>query len=302
MYKIAVLLTCYNRKAKTIKALDSLLYAEKYYNENNEKEIELIVYFTDDGCTDGTVDAVKHLLYRHELHIINSDGNAYWAGGMRMAWNEACTHGNYQYYLLINDDVVFKKDCFEDLMQTDEYCREHYGIGGCYTGFLASPLDHNKLTYGAEVYKKGIFSSTDLLKPTGKPQKCTMPNANILCVSNTVVESIGILSSDYIHGAADWDYGMRASKAGCPVLTTCGICGYCENDHDSRSLEYSKIKNMTIGERKQFLNRPTIHYTDGFVFFRKYNKIKYLVLKLGYYLNIYTPGIFYYFFVRRNHK
>lgn len=45
----AILITCHNRKNKTLKCLKHL----------SEQNINLDIYLVDDGCTDGTSDAVK---------------------------------------------------------------------------------------------------------------------------------------------------------------------------------------------------------------------------------------------------
>lgn len=297
---IATLLTCHNRKDKTLNAVRSLLVSEESYNSNNDDKVMIDIYLTDDGCTDGTAEAITSITDGHLLKIIKTDGNAYWAGGMRAAWKEAVNKGGYDFYLLINDDAILKDNCLEELLKTDAYCNKNYRKGGVYTGFLASPKNHEKITYGAEVHSKGLLKSTEVLKPTGYPQECIMPNANILLVSNDVVSNIGILSDSYIHGAADWDYGMRARKAGFPVLTTSSICGYCANDHDSRRVEANKVTKMSFKERKAFLNKPTRHYADGFTFYSQYNKVKYIMLKIGYVMNLCCPRLFYYIFVKRN--
>ena len=57
--KIAVLLTCFNRKDKTLSCLTSLYQALCIYNNKVEDKVELSIYLTDDGCTDGTGDAVR---------------------------------------------------------------------------------------------------------------------------------------------------------------------------------------------------------------------------------------------------
>jgi len=53
--EVAVLLTCYNRKAQTIACLGSLFEA------TIPEDLHLDIYLTDDGSTDGTGDAVKEL-------------------------------------------------------------------------------------------------------------------------------------------------------------------------------------------------------------------------------------------------
>jgi hypothetical protein len=157
-------------------------------------------------------------------------------------------------------------------METHSYCVSQFGKEGVYTAFTNDPDDVTCITYGAKVYKKGLFYKAANMLPTGIPQECTMPNANILLVSKTVCENIGILSEDYIHGGADWDYGFLCKKAGFPVLTTSHVCGACKNDHKDASEEAKIVKSMTIKERKAFVNRPTREYKDGFTFLKKYNK------------------------------
>ena len=55
MQTIAVLITCHNRKTKTLRCLENLLKKE------TTKNVIVDVYLTDDGCTDGTPEAVAEL-------------------------------------------------------------------------------------------------------------------------------------------------------------------------------------------------------------------------------------------------
>ena len=71
--KIAAIMTCHNRKNKTMACLKSLFTIIP----------ETDVYLTDDGSTDGTSEAV---LYTYpNVHIISGDGNLYWNRGMYVA-------------------------------------------------------------------------------------------------------------------------------------------------------------------------------------------------------------------------
>lgn len=299
--RIAVLLTCYNRKIKTVECLKSLFEAEDYFAIHSERKLELSLYITDDGCTDGTADGVRAIVGDHRYTIINSDGNAYWAGGMRLAWRAAVVDSiQYDYYLLLNDDTSVKRDCIIELLSTDDFCKSKYKRDGVYSGFVSSSHDEALITYGAKVYKRGLFSSAVDMTPTGTPQLCNMPNANILLVSRGVCEKIGILSDCYIHGAADWDYGLRASKQGIPVLTTSTVCGHCEMDHDNRMEEAIRVKSMSFKERKVYINRPnTKQYHDSLDFFWRHNKIKYFILLVSYYLNLYCPSLYYRLYIKR---
>ena len=58
---IAVILTCFNRKKKTVQCLRHLFAAANQYNTGHtgREEVHLSIFLTDDGCTDGTADAVR---------------------------------------------------------------------------------------------------------------------------------------------------------------------------------------------------------------------------------------------------
>ena len=83
MEDIAILLTCHNRKDKTLKALAALQKAKESYSN----PIRLSIYLTDDGSTDGTAKAIQQ--YFPNVIILHGDGNLFWAGGMINSWKEA---------------------------------------------------------------------------------------------------------------------------------------------------------------------------------------------------------------------
>ena len=78
---IATIITCHNRKEKTLTCLTDLM------NQDVISGIDLNVYLVDDGSTDGTGDAVKQN-FPH-VNILQGDGTLYWNGGMRFAFSEA---------------------------------------------------------------------------------------------------------------------------------------------------------------------------------------------------------------------
>lgn len=301
--KVAVLLTCHNRVKKTLLSLKSLYEAVDYYNKRANDNIEISVFLTDDGCTDGTSDNVTSTFHNKNISIVKANGNAFWAGGMRIAWDYAINTGSeYDFFLLINDDTILKQDCVIELLNTHLYSIEHYSKGGIYSGFVGSFDDENVIIYGAKSYTKSFWVKAESLKPNGKPQKCAMVNANILMVCKDVVNSIGILDDIYIHAAADMDYGIRAQKAGFPVLTTSKICACCEYDHPNSDSEREKVVNMSLKERKEFLERPNIkQYHDSLIFYKRYDKVRYYIFALSYYLNLYLPSLYYFLNKKRGH-
>lgn len=244
--KIAVLLTCHNRKSKTLESLKSLYEIER-------EKIDFDVYLTDDNSSDGTKEAVLKEFEGRNIVIVEGDGSLYWAGGMRAAWNEAMKKGRYDGYLLINDDTVLLNNLFGELLLTDKYAKENFGKSGIYIG-STKDKQTNKITYGGAVFDNRFLAKSHKLLPSGLPQECELGNANIMYVSKSVVEKIGILHSGFTHGAADFDYTLSAVKHKIPVLITPGYCGICENDHPNKS---EKFRKKNIKERRRFLYAPT---------------------------------------------
>ena len=78
MKSIAVLLTVFNRKDKTLQSL------ERLYKLLPLDDIQVDVYLTDDGCTDGTPEALTE--YFPQVNIIHAKGHLFWNRGMWTAW------------------------------------------------------------------------------------------------------------------------------------------------------------------------------------------------------------------------
>lgn len=292
---IAVLLTCFNRKDKTCACLHNLYAALGVYNARNvENQLSIEIFLVDDGCTDGTAEAVQAEFA--DVHVIQGTGSLFWAGGMRLAWSEAYKrHTEWDFYLLLNDDTDIFSDAFEQLMLTHAYSITHNGIGGVYTGATCAKNNSKVCTYGGNVWvnrAKGIYKR---LSPTGIPQMCDLTNANILLVSSNVVDKIGMLCEDYQHGLADFDYSIRARKQNIPIFLTTDYCGACDNDHVDPKVMAQRICSMSLGERRCYFNHPVHSSRDYLRFIRNTSPMRLPMVWLGRILNLYVPKIYYRF-------
>lgn len=261
MKKIAVLLTCHNRKEKTLKCIETL------YNilslEGNES-IELGIYLTDDGSTDGTSEEVTRRY--PSVKLLKANGDLFWTRGMVNSWSAAIKDG-FDGYLLLNDDTVLYDIVFKEIFFTDNYSIQHYGQSGIYIG---STIDtsKNKTTYGGSVILDKFFYTNRLLNPNGTVQECDLGNGNIMFVSQDVVTKIGILSNQYNHAAGDNDYTLTAKNHKIPVLVMPSYCGECIIDHLDTNAEFAK---KTLKERIKFLKSPKgIALYDQLVFMKKF--------------------------------
>lgn len=246
MQNFAVLLTCFNRKEKSLAALESLYKAKEVLN----KDVVMSVYLTDDGSTDGTSEAVKKQF--PAVKLLKGSGDLYWAGGMRNSWSAALKN-NYDAYLLLNDDTKPYSNFLVDLFETHNYCIQEYGKGGVYIGATLDE-DTNEMTYGGSVFTNKFKGNYKKLIPNGEfPQACELGNANILLASKDAVEKIGGLSDGYVHGLADFDYTLKAKKSNIPVLLAANYLGTCTNDHIDK---YAKFVTLPLSERLKMLYNP----------------------------------------------
>lgn len=194
--KIAAILSCHNRKIKTMACLESLFSIIP----------DIDVYLTDDGCTDGTPEAASSI--SENIHIVSGNGNLFWSRGMYKAWSEA-VKGDYDYYLWLNDDVELYPTFLNELMECNCESGKHCVIVG-----LIKNIETGEILYG------GTDKYGKLLQESDIPQSITNMNGNVVLVPKSVVDEIGIIDPVYWHDIGDVDYGMMATKAGIPVLST----------------------------------------------------------------------------------
>lgn len=214
MQTLAVLITCFNRKFKTLKSLENL------YAQLPLKGYVIDVFLTNDGCTDGTPEAVGENF--PEVHIINGDGNLYWNRGMHTAWKHAAETKDYDYYLWLNDDTMIYEKALYFLLSTSEAYQDRYIV----VGSTCAPEDPSRITYGGRI-NKGI-----LLRPTEEPLECDYFNGNIVLFPKSVYQKMGMNDPVFRHALGDFDYGKRAKKMGIQSIVAPYILGECE-EHKS---------------------------------------------------------------------
>lgn len=291
---IAVIITCFNRKDKTTACLTHLFTACDSYNRlHGSSPIELSVYLTDDGCTDGTADAARKACAGQDLHIIQGNGQCYWAGGMRLAWNEALKEkGKWAFYLLLNDDTIVYPDVFDRLFQAHRFALDTYHRPGLYSGITCDINNPSTITYGGEIFKGKIQADGEKVTTDASPKAVDQTNANILLVSKEIVDDIGIFHDGFIHGSADYDYSMQARRHGYPVMVTADVCGACEYDHLSGKDELAKLGSMTLSERMKYMKNPVRSDHDYLLYIKRNMPHKYLASIILRKIRLFSPKLY----------
>ena len=246
--KIAVLLTCFNRKEKTKICLQNLYYQEL------PDGMSVDVFLCDDGSTDGTGAMLREEF--PQVNVCKGTGNFFWGGGMRMAWSHALATASFDYFLWLNDDTFL-------IPQAIQYIWKDYldiGRPVVLTAACSIPGAKQQFSYGGHGSESPIF-------PNGKPQEVTFINGNVVLIPSLVVDKIGIISPVYTHYYGDFDFGLRAQKAGIPCFTTSAFYAEC----DQNQIPYWAGPALSIKERWKGMKSVKGLALEEYIYFKTYH-------------------------------
>ena len=245
MYRLATLLTCHNRRDKTLACLVAL-----YAACESVAEVDLRVYLTDDGSTDGTAVAVR--AFDPGIDVVQGMGDLYWNRGMVAAWCAALDSSEfYDAFLLLNDDTVLDGHALAVLLET----ARRAGPTAITVGAVRDPKS-GELTYGGiRRTSRWHPGRTARLPMAPDPQDADTFNANCVLVPARCVERIGILDPVFTHAMGDFDYGLRARKAGIRVVVAPGTIGTCPLNGAGGSWQ---DPNLSLRDRLRNLNSPKV--------------------------------------------
>jgi len=243
IWRLAVLMTSFNRRELTLRSLSAL------YDQRMKQEITLETYLVEDGCTDGTAEAVNRQFPM--VRLLHGSGSLYWNGGMRLAFASA-TQYNFDAYVLLNDDTTLYPDALERL------------IAGASQGDNRSPSivvgttrapGGGATTYGGLVReRKGMRTYLRRVEPDAQsPVQCDTMNCNIVLIPRLVAQVVGNLEARFQHQFGDWDYGLRAKSAGFTLIVAPGYFGECAANAQVAPWRDPK---KSFRERWRILNSP----------------------------------------------
>ena len=230
---VAVLLTVYNRKNITLLSLKNL------FNQTLPEGYTIEVYLTDDGCTDGTPDAVK--VQFPQVNIIKVDGNLFWNRGMIAAWKEA-TKIKPDFFLLLNDDTYLLDNALKNLIDLSVTMLHTSVIVGATLN-----AERDRITYGGRMKFKGLITECNA------SQICDTFNGNTVLIPTHVYDKVGMLDSVFHHGIGDSDYGLRVTEAGLKCILCGEPIGICDSH---TSLPKWCNPKINVIERFKYLYRP----------------------------------------------
>jgi GT2 family glycosyltransferase len=211
--RVAVLMTCFNRRETTIRSLDGLAGQQL-------GGVQLEVFLVDDGSSDGTAAAVRASF--PAVTVIHGTGELYWTGGTCLADAEAWTN-DPDYILWLNDDVHLDVTAVRTLVDAAASSdNRSIIVGACVDPETGAP------SYGG--YRRTNPRRPIQLSrvaPSGQLESLDTMNGNVVLIPSEVRRSIGPLDRRFSHNMADLDYGFRARRAGWGVTLAPRFVGTC---------------------------------------------------------------------------
>lgn len=240
--KVAVLLTCHNRCDTTLKCLRHLFACQL------PKDIAFDVWLNDDGCQDGTADAV--LQSYPQVNVIKGSGADYWCGGMRRAWQAAVDSGvAYDGYLWLNDDTMLFENALELMLSGSK--------DAIVTGAICDGTQ-TRMTYG------GSYARGDMIPINGTYRLVEKVHGNCVWIPEPVYEKMGNFQPYLTHALGDVDYSRRALRAGIKLFLTPKYVGACDSN---QSRPAWMREDVPLSMRLRNLYSP-LGYCEPFIYFR----------------------------------
>jgi GT2 family glycosyltransferase len=260
---VLVLIVCRNRRETTLTAI------RRVRDQRNAQAAPIALL--DDGSTDGTSGAITEAF--PDVQIFQGDGSAFWNGGLHQLWS-AVRYANVDAFLWLNDDSWLDDDAFD---RFDRCWREMESKLGNRSFILvgATRGARAETTYGGFDVERSMFAFRLIpVKPDAAQLKPTTTfNGNVVLVGREVVDAIGINDPGFFHNLGDVDYGLRAQRAGVPVMLLPGTVAYCEGNLAKRQQGYGSRYLSVFGQWRKVNGHHGLPFASWWRFTRRHSGI-----------------------------
>ena len=275
---IAVLMTSFNRREKTLKTLASLVA------QATRMPRRLHIFLVDDASSDDTKGAVA--VNFPQVQIIEGTGSLYWNGGMRLAFDYASGAG-FDAYIWLNDDTELFPDAIDTLLSTHLNLRAA-GVTSIVTGSTCDPITGDR-TYGGmrRIMRPYRFDHIEVQPSPSEPISCDSMNGNCTLIPWEVANRLGNLEPSFQHHFGDIDYGYRARGAGFSVHVAPGFVGTCSSDLTGTWMDQS----LPIRDRWKILMSPKgYRFGEWLLFVRRHYSYLWLMYFMVPYVKVLLPS------------
>lgn len=266
---IAVLMTCFNRRDKTLRCVQTLWPQRRFSLGSQQVQCQLFVL---DNGTDGTGTALSAAFA--ETRVLPGHPQYYWNNGMLALWQQVlASHsaGYFDYFLWLNDDVQLLADALPRLVATSlALAAQRPEPVGAVVGTMAGHMAVNMAdrqsdsapapvvaTYGGRRRRSKFnpLAFGAVITPCDQVQPCDFINGNLCLIPAAAVQAVGLLSAELTHGGGDFDYGLRLQQAGFGLWVAPGFYGICATNPPQGSVFDAAVP---LQQRLAMLSRPNV--------------------------------------------
>lgn len=205
--KTAVLITCWNERERILTSLEQLF--RQIDLMKTEGLYEFTVFLADGGSTDGTIDELDEKY--SQLTLVRGSHRKNWIQGTNLAWETAAKE-DFDFYILLSSKIRLEEGALESMMENSKFLRHKVLL----TGSVAD--SKGNIVSGGRT-KKGKIVQPDPLIPV----PCYNFEGDLVLVPKAVYSKVGMLDKVYNYKFADYDYGVRACKAGIQRAVAPGV-------------------------------------------------------------------------------
>lgn len=234
--KVLSIFTCYNRKQKTKKCIETI--------EDCNPTCDFTFVVADDGSTDGTYEMLQDLQSKANIHIVRGTGDWFYSGGMHTGMEYALQNlpHDFDYLLMMNDDVTFFENSIQCMISQSISQSDAVVVG-------AMCNDCGELSYGAVKYTSGYKYRKMDIHEWENPADTF--NANCVLVPYSAFEKAGSMDEFYRHALGDFDYGLSLKKLGCKIYGAREFVGICNNNPSNNTWTDTSLKRWDRIKKKE---------------------------------------------------
>lgn len=248
---VVVLMTSFNRRAKTLATLHSLR------DQVVSQDIAAGVVLYDDGSVDGTAEAVAAAF--PQVEIVRGDGSAFWSRGMAAAHARTLEVLEPDYLLWLNDDVGLDAHALDTLVVTARVNRRRSAV----VGPLVDPVT-GEVTYSGYARFGARPQQLRHVAPNGTIAPTDTFNGNVVLLPRAVYCGIGPIDARYEHSYGDTDYGYRMASVGLRAVMAPRFVGSCARNAVDGTWRDPTIDTRTrlalLVSRKGIPPRSYVHF------------------------------------------
>ncbi|MDA9792198.1 glycosyltransferase [Schleiferiaceae bacterium] len=208
----------FNRKSKTLRLLDQLSATITGFT------FDIIVI--DNNSVDGTREAIFNL-DNSSIRLFSTPREMYWAESMNYGYEHIVKCTDYDFLISLNDDIVLFDDWFIKVSEDIEFL----GYSQYVLAYSFKDMNSCHSYGGLQSMFRLIKTKLKQVTPNGEFQRVDTLNFNFVVTPRLLLEREGFLCKYFVHGLADFDFGLRMSSVGVPVLISGGYLGICNRNN-----------------------------------------------------------------------